>query len=192
MPTTLTKNQFVDVNDLVTLTNDDDFPWEAMYESRTYHADPHRTINVPFYLVVKEFGDPRSSYKAQKPNIRGVIHYIPNRESEVARLCFQYGIHDNNVGDGLKAKAPHVTIRDQDGTQITTVLDDFKGTHALPATMDDISERDLLEARLAQIQAQLDALKDNKTPSNLDDVEDVSEDTPPDLSEPQTHRRRGA
>ena len=184
MATTLATNAYVDVSDLVTITNEGDTKWGPVgYESREYECDPGKTTYAPFYLIVKEFGDPRSQPKTgQAITIRGVKHFIPSRESEVARLCTVYGIHDNIVGNGLEFKAPHIVVRDQSGVQIPTVLDDLKGNTFLPASPEQINERDMLEARMAQLQVQIDALKDNKEPLPPEDGDDVDEDIPPDYS----------
>jgi hypothetical protein len=184
MATTLAQNAYVDVSDLVTITNVGDKTWGPVaYESREYECAPDKTVYVPFFLVVKEFGDPRSQPKnGQAVVIRGVKHFIPSRESEVARLCTIYGIHDNIVGNGLEARAPHVIVKDQSGIQIPTVLDDMKGNSFLPSSPEQVNERDMLEARMAQLQVQIDALKDNQEALPPEDGDDVDEDGPPSYS----------
>jgi hypothetical protein len=182
---TLAKNQYIDVNDLVTLTNIGTETYTGYLESREYECEPGGTIYIPFYLAVKDFGDPRSQPgRAQNIKIRGQNHYIPNRESEVARLCTKYGIYVRITGEGLREAAPKVQLKDQSGGEITTVLDDFKGNSYLPASPEQINERDMLEARLAQITARLDAIDhdDHVTLNTQDAEDDVEEDKPPDFS----------
>lgn len=118
------------------------------WNNRPYIIPPGGTQIVPFDLMKKECGDPRSGTTAfpLKSEYNGMM-LVPSREDEVKRLMqlhtatnvvfreFLPGDEDFLTDGKITDRCPDVEVYTLDGTRIHTVLDDPFGNHIVDAHM---------------------------------------------------------
>lgn len=143
MSDTLTQPPLLTLGDFCELHNRDDHTLQFSWNSKPYRVDPGHKIMVPFELVKLYFGDPRSTAAmSSQRDLNGVIHWLPDRASEIRRLRCLY---DNQAGDeGSVYGFPKVEIFDINGERVLTVLDDPTGETVTPATRSVSEDNEIL------------------------------------------------
>jgi hypothetical protein len=83
--------------------------WDGV--RRTYLIEPHTTVPIPFHVIVRYLGDPRSEYRKTETfkTPDGKLGVIPERRGELFRLSVMYGLYHSGVKQ-LPKKAPKVTV----------------------------------------------------------------------------------
>jgi hypothetical protein len=175
-----TKNEFVDVDDIIQVKNVGTGTWRAGWNSVQYAIPPGKSKYIPMHVIVSEFGDPRSTSSAiTVTSPSGRAQAIPSRGSEVARLCQLYGAYDDILK--LQRKAPKIELYDQDGIRIYSPIDDPSGENAMEATPVEGDERSALYTHIAKLTARLDALEHDTQGHTTADPEADDDDIGSDL-----------
>lgn len=169
----------------VKVINKGNRPFSIGYDGRTYPLTPSKPSFVPAEAAILWFGDPRSTDStASFKNPSGVVTVIPDRASEVRRLCVKYGyvsggelefltkegIHsDNNV--------PKVEVwgtgEDEDES-LPIVLNDPEGSSVTPVTVTAADQSDLIALVKAQSQ-QILALQQHLGLTNTTELNEGAE-----------------
>lgn len=129
---------------IVMAVNDGEKEVTLMYDSRTYRLEPGKTVPMPFAAACLWFGDPRASESVQSlRDSRGLVAFIPDRDTEVRRLRAKY---DNQMGDErVITGAPHVSLFSiPENERIYTVLDDPQGDRVIEASTTVQEQHDLM------------------------------------------------
>lgn len=79
------------------------------------------------------------------------------REEEVTRLRILYGVYDDDAAWETKKSDLSIEVYDHEGERIWTPLDDPAGTNV--RVVDDMDEKDRLEATVASLIARLDQIE---------------------------------
>lgn len=93
----------------VTNNSTTDLEWEGV--RRIYTIKAKGTEFIPFHVIVRYLGDPRSEYRKSELFITpsGEKGVIPERRGELIRLSVMYGLYHGKIPD-LPKKAPKVTV----------------------------------------------------------------------------------
>jgi hypothetical protein len=181
--------------DSLLVTNESDKAFQKRYAGRLYGFPPGVAVHVPFEVVRIHFGDPRSGVAkttAVSEDGREKIQ-IASRADERNRLETLYGVSAEILRRQIESRAmgrdlgvvtlqqmaPKITVQTVEGTPVDTVISDPTGQNpvALPV---DLSTPDALNARVAQMQQQLDQLMAQAAAATAHpDDADVTADTPP-------------
>jgi hypothetical protein len=187
----------INSDDTVALTNESTEELRLAYHGRHFRIAPGSTATVPFGLVIKDFGDPRSGpTKRTYIDDQGTKGQIPSRDYELTRLAGLYGLETYNEklkaeaeekkkpppeGAPLDAVAPKVTIKTALGEEILTPVHDPKGDNAIQ-TVTNLDSPSSVAAEVARLAQQLDALKERQDAManlpNPDSGQEVTEDGP--------------
>jgi hypothetical protein len=146
--------------------------------------EPGKTKQVPFDLIRIWFGDPRSVVGQQlEADYGGIKGDIAPREHEIARLCQLYGVQEQagqSTVDTMMARAPKVSIKTEDGSDILTPAQDPDGTQVYGHVKTDTEQYDVATMladyrnRIEQLEKQQAAEKAGKR----NDGADVKHDGP--------------
>ena len=146
----------------VLLKNVGEERYTGTWNSVKYVVEPGDQLHVPFELVKKDFGDPRSveDVKTVKDHPGALPQFLPDRHSEARRLyqtwlpsefgTRQIGFKEFIPGDrtvfatGISDRIPRVEVYDLVGNRIWTVADDPYGDKAVGPTP-IASDREALE-----------------------------------------------
>lgn len=181
--------------DSLLVTNETTESFQRRYAGRLYGFPPGVAVHVPFEVVRLHWGDPRSGVAkttAVSEDGREKIQ-INSRSDERQRLEVMYGVNAEILRRQIEGRAmgrempqvtlqqiaPKVSVMTVDGTPVDTVVSDPTGQNpvALPV---DLSTPDALNARVAQMQQQLDSLMAQAAAATTHpDDADVPEDRPP-------------
>jgi hypothetical protein len=173
-----TTNSNVDVEDIVQVKNIGSQTWRVSWDSKQYKVEPGKTGFIPMHLIIAELGDPRSSEGAGVvTNASGRMSTIPNRSSEVARLCQLYGAYDDIPR--LQRNAPKLELYDQEGERFFSVIEDTEGNSIMSAAPVEQDERSALYTHIAKLTARLDALE-NAGPGKLIPSDEETDETDTD------------
>ena len=149
-------------SDLVVLTNNGVEPLTFRWDGKTYGAPPGASVHLPFDVVRKEFGDPRSGAADRvvfSEDGRERI-MVPSRDKEVARLSHLYGVGVRAQIEGrpmtLADVVPDVSVTTVDGTAVPTVAADPTGDVPLTLSI-NLDSPEAVAAQVAQMQKDLDA-----------------------------------
>lgn len=151
----------------VQVINKGNTPFSIQWNSRVHKLEPSKPSYVPVEAAVLWFGDPRSGDSAGSFRTEsGEVVVIPDRSSEVRRLCVKYGYQTGGEIEFLtKGKGhednnvPRVEVRSLDDDSILpTVLSDPLGDEVLPANVSVADNNDLL-ALIKSQQQQISALQ---------------------------------
>lgn len=142
--------------DFVQVRNLDDKPLDLLWDSKKYRIAPGAQQPIPFEAAKLAFGDPRSGPQMTSiRDFRGVVHWLPDRASEIRRLRCLY---DNQAGDeSTVLKHPKVEVFDLEGNRVVTVLDDPAGESVTPANQ-SVSDSNEILALMQRQQATIDML----------------------------------
>lgn len=144
---TLTFDQLLD--SVVRLTNVGDKEFQGKYDGRTTTLEPGKTTMVTFAAMALWLGNPYSHNR--NPRNR-------QRLSELNRLRAKYGAYDNP--ELWEQNKPLIEVYDAEGNRIITVVDDPDGTFLPPDEEDrNATAVDTLQKRIAQLDAEMDALR---------------------------------
>jgi hypothetical protein len=104
-----------------------DIEWTGI--RRIYTLPAKGTTFIPFHVVVRYLGDPRSDYRKTESFVtptgdRGVI---PERRGELIRLSVLYGLYHGRINE-LPKKAPKVTVTTMNDVAIQFPIFQPKGT----------------------------------------------------------------
>lgn len=110
----------------VTNTSTKDISWYGV--RRLYHIPGKGTAMLPFHIIVRYLGDPRSDYRKTETfttpsGDRGVI---PERRGELIRLSVMYGLYHGKIAE-LPKKAPKVVVTRLSGEEIQFPIFDPSG-----------------------------------------------------------------
>lgn len=153
----------------VQVTNKGNRPFSIQYAGKVYKLEPSKPNYVPAEAAILWFGDPRStdSTSSFKTESGGVV-VIPDRASEVRRLCVKYGYISGGENEFLsKAEGhednavPDVEVRpvgEDDDDPLPTVLSDPTGESVTPITVTAADQGDLM-AMFRRQQEQILALQ---------------------------------
>jgi hypothetical protein len=181
--------------DSLLVTNETNEPFTRRYAGRMYGFPPGVAVHVPFEVVRINWGDPRSGVAkttAVSEDGREKIQ-INSRADERHRLETMYGVNAEILRRQIESRAqgrdlplvtldqlaPKVAVMTVEGQHVDTVVSDPTGQNpvALPV---DLSTPDALNARVAQMQQQLDQLMAQAAAAtDHPDDEEVPEDRPP-------------
>jgi hypothetical protein len=123
---------------------------------REYVIGSSKTEFVPFHVIVRYLGDPRSDYKKTEsfttPN--GETGVIPERRGELIRLSVLYGLYHGKIPE-LPKKAPKVTVTTLNDIPIDFPIFNPKGKtyHYKTSGSQNIDVRTELERLQNQIQS---------------------------------------
>jgi hypothetical protein len=174
--------------DFVQVINTEDDLVEWKWNGKPYRLQPGKPTMVPFELMTNMCGDPRANEKFQKIPIDGEDGewmFIAPRGYEIARLRVRHG----GAGDIVNRlddipNIPKVQVRDLEGNEILTVIDDPEGKHTLQAISTVSQQEQTLQLiqdqgrELKRLREELTALsnQDLVNDSTRDDAEDVPSD----------------
>lgn len=150
----------------VQVTNKGNRPFSIQYNGRVYKLEPSKPNFVPAEAAILWFGDPRATDNASSfKNESGSVIVIPDRSSEVRRLCVKYGYVAGGEIDFLTKQGefsdnnvPKVEVRtvggegDEDNEPLPTILSDPEGESVSPVTVTAADQADLMT--LVRTQAQ--------------------------------------
>jgi hypothetical protein len=187
----------INPDDTVILTNQSPEELRLGWNGRIYKIGPGASATVPFGLVAKDFGDPRSGpTKRSYVDDQGRRGQIPARGEELHRLIGLWGfesyVEKLNINalreqkplpedPALAEVVPKVTVTTSLGEVVKTPVDDPKGDDmVLVAT--NLDSPSSVAAEVARISQQLEKMKEiqdalaNKP--NPDSSQEVAEDGP--------------
>lgn len=152
------------------------------WNNRYYRAEVGKTVAVPFEAVANHFGDPRSSGTAQAVRYGGpdsAPHYVPTRESEVARLRLRYAILTGSEGTFMDADGnvlvPKVKVTTLSGDPVLTVIDDPEGTQGQtltsPLTHDEVMAK--MQDQINYLKSQVEGQGGTSSPNIPTDSADI-------------------
>lgn len=171
------------------------------WANRMYTIGPMKKRLVPFDVICLYFGDPRSQVGQIVPftDSTGSGH-VPERYSEVKRLCVRYGVYEQGMDDikgswdienarliadnkpALRGEAFDCIITTETGEVIIPPLFDHEGTESnVGFNIGDQSSDDVatvlnnLRNRIDQLETQKDALEDR---GGANDDEGIDFDNP--------------
>jgi hypothetical protein len=170
---------------------------EFGWAGRTYHIGPMKKRLVPFDVVALYYGDPRS-------RVGQILSFqdstgsgqVPERHSEVKRLCIRYGVYEQGAGNIIESLAQRqqeermagrTPLRDENlqvrittdtGEEIVPPLFDHEGTlsryeftHGTTRSDDVATIIDNLTTRINQLEDQKNALDDLGGENDDDGIE---------------------
>lgn len=167
---TLTAPLFTDLelsdpDEMMKVTNNGKTPikWIGV-NRRPYDIAPGDSQFVPFHIIIRYMGDPRSDYKKtetfQTPD--GKMGVIPERRGELIRLSILYGLYHGRVRE-LPKMAPKVTVLTLNNIAIEFPVNNPDGRTYGYQTMDNKNidvrtELDRLRAQQAATDERMQAL----------------------------------
>lgn len=151
---------------------------------RQYNILPGDSEFVPFHIIIRYMGDPRSDYKKtetfQTPD--GKMGVIPERRGELIRLSVLYGLYHGRIRE-LPKNAPKVTVLTLNNVGIDFPINDPDARTYNYKTMDNKNidvrtELDRLRANQARSDERIQALLQAQE-SQDPESDEAGEDTPP-------------
>ncbi len=131
---------------------------------REYVIGPKKTEFIPFHVIVRYLGDPRSEFKKtetfQTPS--GDMGVIPERRGELIRLSIFYGLYHGKVKD-LPRHAPKVTVMTLNDVALEFPIynpdaRNYRYTTLDSKNIDVRTELERLQSQMRQMQDRQDAL----------------------------------
>lgn len=162
-----------------------DLKWRGVRD-QNYLIKPDGTAFVPFHIIVRYLGDPRSEFKKSESFVtpRGDKGVIPERSSELRRLSILYGIYQGKINE-LPKIAPKVTVTTFNDIKIDFPIFDPQGTSYRYQTpenrmVDPRQEFERLQEQINRLERQQLAIQDAQA---ADDPEggEAPEDSHPGL-----------
>lgn len=166
-----------DPDEQMQVTNNGTSPIEWDGVRQTYLIKAKETKFVPFHVIVRYLGDPRSDYKKEEmfetpSGERGVI---PERRKELVRLSINYGLYHGKIND-LPKVAPKVTVLTLNDIPVEFPIFNPKGTvysyhTSKQALIDSRTEFERINARIAELEGRQAKLVDNMAADDPDSGE---------------------
>lgn len=154
-----------DPDEQMMVTNNGKAPVEWLGFKRQYILEPNKPIWVPFHVICKYMGDPRSVKGQAVPfkTISGEKGVVPDRRAEMIRLSVFYGLYHNNLAQ-LPNKAPRVTVMTGSQRELTFPITNPEGVSYGYDTdqtqnIDVRTELDRVKAQLAELSARQEGLQ---------------------------------
>jgi hypothetical protein len=175
-----------DPDEMMKVTNTGKIPLEWAGYRRVYILEPGKPVFIPFHVVVRYMGDPRSVYKKTESFVtpsgdRGVI---PERRAELVRLSIWYGLYHDKIRF-LPQCAPSVTVTTLTDRVLQFPINDpdsvAYGYNTMETQNIDVrTELDRVKSQLAALEQRQQALTSNLL---ADDGEagEATPDTPPGM-----------
>jgi hypothetical protein len=188
---TLTAPSFVDLDlsdpdEQMKVTNTGKSPVEWTGNRRLYLINPGKSEFIPFHVIVRYLGDPRSEYRKQETykTPDGKLGVIPEKRGELIRLSILYGLYHGRIPE-LPKTAPRVTVTTLNDVEIHFPIFNPQSPRYQYQTTDsrniDVrTELERLQSQISQMEARQSALIDNALADDPDGGE-APEDTPPGL-----------
>ena len=168
-----------DPDEIMKVTNNGRTIIEWWGTRRQYLIGPKETKMVPFHVVCKYMGDPRSDFKKTEtfktPN--GEMGVIPAREAELRRLSVFYGVYQGRIKD-LPKVAPKITVM-----TLNDVTLDFPISNQKSKTYkyDTLENRNIdVRTELERLQKQISDLEGRQTVLQSSDIDPESGEAPED------------
>jgi hypothetical protein len=168
----------------VTNNSSKDIEWTGI--RRVYTIGANKTEFVPFHVVVRWLGDPRSEYRKTESYVTptGDHGVIPERRGELIRLSVLYGLYHGKINE-LPKKAPKVTVTTLNDIAIDFPIFNPQGTHYAYTTnstgiIDARTEFDRIQKKISEMEARQNALMDAMTSDDPDGGE-APEDSHPGI-----------
>lgn len=93
--------------DMVRIVSHEPSPFKLVYGKKQFNIRPGKDVFIPFELLCKDFGDPRTQSEKFKIPVDGMhAAYISSRHDEISRLSVKYGVYDPNNLDGYDGPDP--------------------------------------------------------------------------------------
>ena len=176
-----------DPDEMMKVTNNGKTPirWVGV-NRRQYNIAPGDSEFVPFHIIIRYMGDPRSDYKKtetfQTPD--GKMGVIPERRGELIRLSILYGLYHGRVRE-LPKMAPKVTVLTLNNIAIEFPINNADGrTYGYQTTdnknIDVRTELDRLRAQQAATDERMQALLQAQEARDPESDE-AGEDTAPGM-----------
>ena len=170
-----------DPDDQMKVTNNTSHALEWEGVRRIYTIPAKGTEFIPFHVIVRYLGDPRSEYRKSETFMTpsGEKGVIPERRGELIRLSVMYGLYHGKIPD-LPKKAPKVTVTTLNDQVIDFPIFHPNGTAYAYQTnqqgiIDARTEFDRLTKRINEMEARQSALLEHSSGDDPD-----SEDPPED------------
>lgn len=173
-----------DPDEQMKVTNNSSKPIEWTGIRRIYLIGPKNTEYIPFHVIVRYMGDPRSDYRKTEMFLtpsgeRGVI---PERRAELIRLSILYGLYHGKIND-LPKHAPKVTVTTLNDQVIEFPINKPRGTvyayqTSQQSNIDARTEFDRMQKRMNEMEERQRQLLDNMKADDPDGGE-ASDDVPP-------------
>lgn len=153
---------------------------------RQYILEPHATSFIPFHVICRYMGDPRSDYKKTEtfktPN--GEMGVVPERRGELIRLSVLYGLYHGKIKD-LPKRAPKVTVMTLNDVPIEFPITNSQGKTYRYDTLDNKNidvrtELERLQGQIANLEHKQTALIEAGAADDPDGGE-ASEDSAPGM-----------
>jgi hypothetical protein len=171
-----------DPDEIMKVTNNGRATVEWMGTRRQYVIAPKATTMIPFHVVVKYLGDPRSDYKKTEtfktPN--GEMGVIPERNGELRRLSVNYGLYQGAIKN-LPKVAPKVTVLTLNDIELQFPIYNPKNPTYKYDTLDNRNidvrtELERLQSQIAALEGRQEALSNSVVDP---DSGEAPEDGPP-------------
>jgi hypothetical protein len=167
----------VKVGDILKVTNVGTKLFRGAWDLVDYVIPPGSSDYLPFEIICVCFGDPRSSATVRSHrDARGIVGFLPDRQSEVRRLrlLYSHGFGDFTGKEGVDVvweadKIPHVEVETLQGQRVFTVLDDPAGSSVIPALTSQADE-DRLRAVVEEQGRLIRSLMDRMNMSSVSDL----------------------
>jgi hypothetical protein len=161
--------------DMIRITSLEDKPFKLVLAKKEFNIRPGKDVFIPFELLCKDFGDPRTMTEKFKIPIDGVhAAYINSRHDDISRLSVMYGVYDPNNLDGFDGPDPmdankvkhFAGIREKmhkikafslEGDEITLPCDDPDCTQS--GDYEDVATDAYMARQLAESKARLQMLE---------------------------------
>jgi hypothetical protein len=166
-----------DPDEQMKVTNNGATDIEWLGVRRIYTIKAKTSEFIPFHIIVRYLGDPRSDYKKtemfQTPN--GEKGVIPERRGELIRLSINYGLYHGKIKE-LPKVAPKVTVTTLNDVEIHFPIYDPQGTvyaYQTPqqSNIDARTEFERLQKRQTELEGRMAALLDNAAADDPDSGE---------------------
>jgi hypothetical protein len=165
----------------VTNNSSNALEWEGV--RRIYTIPSKGTEWIPFHVVVRYLGDPRSEYRKSETFITptGEKGVIPERRGELIRLSVMYGLYHGKIPE-LPKKAPKVTVTTTNDIALDFPIFHPNGTTYAYQTnsqgiIDARTEFERLQKHQMETDQKLSALMERMSTEDLDS-DDPPEDSP--------------
>lgn len=175
-----------DPDEMMKVTNTGKVALEWAGVRRVYVLEPKKPMFIPFHVVCRYMGDPRSQYKKTEGFITasGEKGVIPERRNELVRLSILYGLYHDKVKQ-LPTIAPKVSVFTLTDKELQFPINDpdsvsYGYTTSETQNIDVRTELDRVKQQLMDLETRQAALTSNLL---ADDAEagEATADTPPGM-----------
>ena len=163
-----------DPDEQMKVTNNGTSELEWVGVRRIYSIKPKESAHIPFHVIVRYLGDPRSDYKKQENFVTpsGARGVIPEKRGELIRLSIVYGLYHGRIKD-LPKVAPKVTVSTLNDVVLEFPINKPQGTvysyqTSEQSNIDARTEFERLQARQKELENRMAALVDNMAADDPD------------------------